>query len=121
MYSFSVVITHFQHSRGFFLFFATVLFFAPALTFAYFAQGETLNPDCSPGDSECDIENTTLTLASSSVPVDTDEKLYNLDGTLYWNGSEVGGGSGLTSLNGLTGSTQTFANDTNVTIVSSGD
>ena len=120
MYSFSVVITHFQHSRGFFLFFATVLFFAPALTFAYFAPGETLNPDCSPGDSECDIENTTLTLASSSVPVDTDEKLYNLDGTLYWNGSEVGGGSGLTSLNGLTGSTQTFANDTNVTIVSSG-
>ena len=31
-----------------------------------------------------------------------------------------GGGSGITSLNGLTGASQTFANDTNVTISSSG-
>lgn len=38
-------------------------------------------------------------------------------GNLSW--ASVSGG-GITSLNGLTGATQTFANDTNVTIVSSG-
>src|SRR3989338_6310432 len=110
----------FRNDGGFLWLIAATVFLSPYLTFAYFAPGETLNPSCSPGDSGCDIETRTLSLASSTAPVDTDEKLYNLDGTLYWNGSEVGGGSGLTSLNGLTGSTQTFANDTNVTIVSSG-
>lgn len=34
--------------------------------------------------------------------------------------AESGGGSGITSLGGLTGATQTFGNDTNVTMVSSG-
>ena len=39
-------------------------------------------------------------------------------GTLSW--TTVSGGSGITSLNTLTGATQTFVDDTNITIVSAG-
>lgn len=56
---------------------------------------------------------------SDSVPATKTYRLYNNGGTLSWNGAAIGGG-GISSLNGLTGATQTFTNDTNVTIVSAG-
>ena len=47
---------------------------------------------------------------ASIVPSATANSLYNQSGTLYWNGSQLSGiASGVTSINGLTGSTQTFA------------
>lgn len=42
----------------------------------------------------------------------------NGSGAVTWTGKAGGGGTGLTNLNGQSGATQAFANDTNVTIVS---
>jgi len=47
-----------------------------------------------------------LTLASST-PADTTNALYNVSGTLYWNGSSVGSGGGATALDALTDVTLT--------------
>jgi len=52
----------------------------------------------------------------------TDKLLYNATTNTFSCGiDQGGGGSGITSLGGQTGATQTFANDANVTISSSGD
>lgn len=47
-----------------------------------------------------------LTIASST-PADTTNALYNVSGTLYWNGSAVGSGGGATALDALTDVTLT--------------
>ncbi len=55
------------------------------------------------------------------LPTGTDGQILTVDSTqplgLKW---AAGGAGGMTSLNGLTAAAQTFANDTNVTIASSG-
>lgn len=53
----------------------------------------------------------------------TDKLLYNATTNEFSCGTDQAaeGGSGISSLGGQTGATQTFANDTNVTITSSGD
>ena len=45
----------------------------------------------------------------------------NGSGAVTWTAKAGGGGTGITTLEGQTGATQTFGDDTNVTIVSSGD
>ncbi len=104
---------------------------APAFA-AIYAPGATLDPSCLPTDANCGVDtsafaNSGINLASAtSSPATTTSQLYNVGGTLFWNGSAVAGLSGpnaITSLNGLATSTQTFATGTTGTdfsIVSSG-
>ncbi|MBI2450822.1 MAG: tail fiber domain-containing protein [Parcubacteria group bacterium] len=65
-----------------------------------------------------------VTIASIN-PGTTTNLLYNQSGTLYWNGNQLSGlSSGITSVNGLTSATQTFAVGTagaNFGITSSGN
>ena len=62
-----------------------------------------------------------LALYQNSTPVCTIDISGNLTCIGTITGANVAGGSGgISSINGLTGATQTFVNDTNVTIVSSG-
>ena len=117
------------------------VFLVPQLVTAVVYQpGETLSPACAPTDTNCYVQapitgtaasstfqtpatfRDTLKLSATSTPSDTSAVLYNVGGVLYWNGSAVAGATGLTSLNGLSSSTQTFAigtTGTDILIVSS--
>src|SRR3990167_4833742 len=117
------------------------VFLVPQLVTAVVYQpGEALSPACAPTDTngyvQAPITGTaasstfqtpatfrdTLKLSATSTPSDTSAVLYNVGGVLYWNGSAVAGATGLTSLNGLSSSTQTFAigtTGTDILIVSS--
>jgi len=67
------------------------------------------------------VPSPTVTFQPSQVvPGSNGQCLTTTAGVSTW-GSCAAGGSGLTSLNSQTGSTQTFANDTNVTITSATD
>ena len=54
------------------------------------------------------VVKTAVEIQSRTAPEDTDSKLYNIDGTLYFNGSEIGSGGGATA-SGSNGEFQ-FAN-----------
>ncbi len=99
--------------------------FLPAMAVVY-QPGETLNPSCLPTDVNCKVNTslftaTGLNLANGlSQPASTSFQLYNIGGSLFWNGALL---SGLATLNGLTGRSQTFSTGTTGTdfgIVSSG-
>lgn len=63
-----------------------------------------------------------LSVLPSCSNATTDKLLYNSTTHVFSCGSDQtgSGGTGITSLNGLTGATQTFVNDTNVTMTSTG-
>ncbi len=82
----------------------------------------TLNSALGTSIESIEITDGTILLA------DLDQNGCALGEIIKWNGSawvcdvDAGGlGTGITSLNGQTGATQTFTNDTNVTITSAGD
>lgn len=102
------------------------------------ATGFTVSLPASPqindvvGVKKTSSDSNTLTLSGNGNTIDgaaswtTTTQYAGVQ--VMWNGTawlivavaSSTGGSGITSLNGLTGATQTFANDTNVTMVSSG-
>ncbi len=123
---------------------ALLLSSVPAPAFAYYAPGETMNPSCAPGDSGCDISpitaansggtglssftagdllyaSATTTLAKLSIGADG-KVLKVSSGSLSWE-DDAGAGGGISSLNGLSISSQMFATSTtgsDFNIVSSG-
>lgn len=117
--------------RVFSVFTIATLLFSIVPTPAYadiFDPGVTLDPNCLPTDPNCGVKqpivnqtvsistfnapvvaNDTVKLTASSTPSDTDSRLYNIGGTLYWNGAILGGGAiNIQSLNGLSTTTQSF-------------
>lgn len=108
---------------------ALLLVVAPARVQAVvYEPGTTLNPSCLPTDVNCyvraPITGTTATstfqtpieaqdtikLSATSTPTDTSARLYNVGSVLYWNGAALGiAGAGITSLNSIVSSSQTFA------------
>ncbi|MDP3779301.1 MAG: tail fiber domain-containing protein [bacterium] len=83
---------------------------APVLAVIY-QPGETLNPACAPSDANCGVNSSSFSSGltiGTSTPTSTTNTLYNSTGTLYWNGAPITGVSGISSLNGLATSTQSF-------------
>ncbi len=109
------------------VFFLCVFLFLPSFAHAtIYEPGATLNPACAPTASECrvrtplvqDAEEAVQLSTATSTPATTSNRLYNIAGVLYWNGSAVAGASGLTSINGLSSGVQTFATSSNTSAFS---
>ena len=104
---------------------ALMLSFIPLPASAIIYQpGATLNPACVPTDASCDVDSALFSSAglnlgtAASAPSLTANQLYNVGGTLYWGTTALAGLSApaaITSLNGLTVPTQTFATGTSGT------
>ncbi len=99
------------------LFFGVVTSLFAAAPSGGYVPGNTLDPDCSPGDTDCIVRS--LEAQDEGTSLTSNALVFNFTGagvtatesggTVTVNISGGGGGGGITSLNGLSGATQTFA------------
>ena len=105
------------------LFFGVVTSLFAAAPSGGYVPGNTLDPDCAPGDSDCIVRS--LEAQDEGTSLTSNALVFNFTGagvtatesagTVTVNISGGGGGGGITSLNGLSGATQTFATGTSGT------